>query len=70
MWPPQVNLVIGAIVPKPRGRDTTLGLSPCLAKLWAKTRSAATLQWTSEADEHWDTAIRGSSALQAALVRG
>eukprot|EP00959_Pyramimonas_sp_CCMP1952_P408007 8550428-Pyramimonas_sp.AAC.1 len=32
-------------------------------------RSPASLRWTIEADEHWGAAIRGSSALQAALAR-
>ncbi|CAK0897887.1 unnamed protein product, partial [Prorocentrum cordatum] len=69
MWPHQLFMVIAAVAPKPKGGDRILGLLPFLPKLWSKMRSADSLDWTVAMDEHWDTAIRGSSALQAALVR-
>eukprot|EP00959_Pyramimonas_sp_CCMP1952_P380438 7970429-Pyramimonas_sp.AAC.1 len=34
-----------------------------------RMRSGAVESWTQQLEDHWDTALRGSSALRAALFR-
>ncbi|CAK0894907.1 unnamed protein product, partial [Prorocentrum cordatum] len=51
------------------GGDSVLGVLATVAKTWSKARSTATDRWA-EAEHHWwDAAIKGSSALRAAIVR-
>ena len=42
---------------------------PLVPKAWSKARATLTSEWSASLSAHWDTAIRGSSALRAALVR-
>ena len=68
-WPPQIFAVLGAVAPKPKGGDRILGQLPFFMKLWSKIRYPLSERWSSELAEFWDSAVKGSSALQAALVR-
>eukprot|EP00959_Pyramimonas_sp_CCMP1952_P157972 3303239-Pyramimonas_sp.AAC.1 len=43
-------------------------LSQC-CKTWSQIRSSITSQWSDGLSAFWDTAIRGSSALRAAMLR-
>ena len=69
LWPQQIFMVIASILPKPKGGDRILGLLPHLVRLWSRLRSQHTADWSEALCEHWVTAVRGSSALQAALIR-
>eukprot|EP00974_Lingulodinium_polyedra_P028790 2773808-Lingulodinium_polyedra.AAC.1 len=40
-----------------------------LYRLWAALRRPVVASWSSEAAAHWDTAVKGSSALRTAMVR-
>eukprot|EP00959_Pyramimonas_sp_CCMP1952_P236973 4952444-Pyramimonas_sp.AAC.1 len=42
---------------------------PLPVKLWSRARSSPCSEWGSALSDHWDTAIRGSSALRAGLLR-
>ncbi|CAK0881441.1 unnamed protein product, partial [Prorocentrum cordatum] len=60
---------VEAAVLWPRG-DRTIGLLlPLLVKCWSRTRATVTDEWSEALEQHWDTAIRGSNALRAALCR-
>jgi hypothetical protein len=49
--------------------EPPLRVFPLLMQLWGRLREALTPAWESEHAGFWDTAVRGSSALQAALMR-
>ena len=70
-WPKQVltNLVafIGKPTVIPSERPITLTCS--LYRLYCKVRKPAVESWEEEKHGFWDTAIKGSSALQVGLVR-
>ena len=68
-WPAQLMSVIGAILPKPGTGERIVGLLPLHVKLWSKARSSITDAWSDSLEAFWDTAIQGSSALRAALIR-
>eukprot|EP00959_Pyramimonas_sp_CCMP1952_P417111 8739219-Pyramimonas_sp.AAC.1 len=44
-------------------------MTALLPKLWSKCRATLSETWSQALSDHWDTAIRGSSALRAGLVR-
>ena len=69
MWPHQLYTVIGAVAPKPKGGDRILGMLPYTMKVWSKLRYPLSERWSDEIGEFWDTAIKGSSPLQASLAR-
>jgi len=57
------------MAPKPAGGERILGMLPTIPKTWSKLRASITDQWSRSLGEFWDTAIKGSSALRAALMR-
>ena len=70
LWPVQLLLTIGALLPKPgKNDDRIIGLLPLQVKLWGKIRGVLTDSWSEGLEAFWDSAIKGSSALRAALVR-
>eukprot|EP00959_Pyramimonas_sp_CCMP1952_P067612 1411356-Pyramimonas_sp.AAC.1 len=69
MWPPQILGTIGAIAGKLAGGDRVLGLLPTTVRIWSRMRSGVVDSWTQQLEDHWDTALRGSSALRAAPLR-
>eukprot|EP00959_Pyramimonas_sp_CCMP1952_P158746 3320447-Pyramimonas_sp.AAC.1 len=42
---------------------------PQLCETWSQARSFIPYQWSDNLEAHWDTAVIGSSALRAAIVR-
>ena len=68
-WPAQLMYVVGALLPKPDNGDRVVGLLPLHVKLWSRARASITDEWSDKLEEFWDTAIQGSSALRAALIR-
>ena len=57
------------MAPKPAGGERILGMPPTIPKTRSKLRASITDQWSRSLGEFWDTAIKGSSALRAALMR-
>ncbi|CAK0862835.1 unnamed protein product, partial [Prorocentrum cordatum] len=69
-WPLQLTATLSALAPKPSGEgDHVLGMAPLVVKLWSRARQTFTSQWCSKRAALWDLAIRGSSAIRAALLR-
>ena len=68
-WPRQLLGVIGATLPKSAGGERIIGMLPLPPKVWSRARSSVTSSWTDGLGAFWDSAIRGSSALRAALLR-
>ena len=70
VWPTQLLMMIVCLLPKPDpNSDRPICLLPCLARLWARTRKDVFTDWTHRCAGAWDTAVAGSSALQAAMQR-
>ena len=46
-----------------------LGLLPMAVRVWSRMLSAIVEQWCQSLEDHWDTALKGSSALRASLRR-
>ena len=68
-WPVQFLLTLCATLPKAAGGDRIIGVLPKLMGLWSRARSGATDSWADSRNDFWDTAVRNSSALRAALQR-
>ncbi|CAE8616817.1 unnamed protein product, partial [Polarella glacialis] len=68
-WPSQVVNNLIAMVPKPQGGERPITLTSALYRLWSRMRKFIMSSWEEEHHGFWDTAIRGSSPLRAALVR-
>ena len=61
--------VLVALMPKPTGGQRPIALTAMLFRVWSRARLSAISSWQSGAAKFWDAAIKGSSALQAGLVR-
>ena len=46
-----------------------LGMLPLPIKLWSRARGGCCNSWSEGLEAHWDTALKGSSALRAGLLR-
>jgi hypothetical protein len=68
-WPAQLEHNVIALVPKPTGGERPIALTVSLYRLWGKMRKHLVSQWEDKHHGFWDTAIRGSSPLRAALIR-
>ena len=62
-----VNFI--ALIPKPTGGDRPIALTTLIYALWTRIRQPYIREWETERAGFWDDAIRGSSALRAALLR-
>ena len=62
-----MNLI--CLLPKPNGGDRPICLATLLYVIWSGIRSPGVKTWDAERAGHWDDAVRGSSALRAALKR-
>jgi len=62
-------LVIIALLLKPNGGDRPIALAPFVFRIWTALFVPVIEQWDPSFIEHWDTAVKGSSALRAALAR-
>ena len=67
--PEQVLLNTITLIPKPAGGDRPICLASLIYVLWAMLRSIDFRTWDEGRIRHWDTAIKGSSSLRAALSR-
>ena len=67
--PIQSLVMMIALVLKPAGGDRPIALSSLLQVLWSGIRSPPVRSWENGFVKFWDDAVRGSSALQAALLR-
>ena len=70
-WPQQVARAFYALLPKQPGigQERHIGLTSMLYRLWTIARKDTTDNWLLAKAAWWDTAIKGSGALQAALHR-
>ena len=70
-WPSQSLPVIMGILGKPDGGERAIGLTGGLYRLWSRLRKPLTQAWEADRAEEafWDKAIKGNSALLAAIVR-
>ncbi|CAK0809774.1 unnamed protein product, partial [Prorocentrum cordatum] len=69
LWPRQCMAVVVASVPKPAGGDRVLGMIAAMPKIWSKARGGIVDNWTEQLGAFWGGALRGCSALRAALHR-
>ena len=70
MTPPiQTLLTIIALLDKPDGGKRPIGLLQFIYRLWSATRRNLVTTWVDQRAGFWDDAIKGSSALRAALRR-
>jgi hypothetical protein len=58
-----------APLPKPGGGERTIGLTSGLYRLYMRLRKPSISTWESQHAGHWDQAVKGSSALRAAILR-
>ena len=70
-WPDQMNTTFYSLLPKKPGigQERPVGLTSMLYRVWTVARKGITDEWLQEKGAWWDTAIKGSGALQAALRR-
>jgi hypothetical protein len=68
-WPVSTTQVVMALLPKPGGGERTIGLTSGFYRLYMRIRKPAISKWEDEHAGHWDQAVRGSSALRAAILR-
>ena len=68
-WPWQWLHVLIALLPKPQGGERPIGLLPFFMRLFFRMQRDETRSWAEGAQGEWDTAVRNSSALRAALLR-
>eukprot|EP00959_Pyramimonas_sp_CCMP1952_P268264 5609248-Pyramimonas_sp.AAC.1 len=57
------------MAPKKAGGDRVLGVLPYIARTWSRIRGAASDKWSDGLHDFWCTAMKGPSALSAALHR-
>ena len=68
-FPEQVLLNLIPLLPKPKGGERPIVLANMIYVIWAKIRNVVFKPWDNNRVKHWDDAIKGSSALKAALSR-
>ena len=67
-WPIQALLNIIVLLGRPAGGVRPIALMPIIYRIWCRARRHTLIDWENAAHGHWDAAIRGSSALRAALL--
>ncbi|CAK0816536.1 unnamed protein product, partial [Prorocentrum cordatum] len=71
-WPHQLLHNWFALLPKGEkqelGNERDIGLLPMPVKIWGRLTKTPLTEWCDKRAAHWDAAVRGSSALQAALL--
>ncbi|CAK0878929.1 unnamed protein product, partial [Prorocentrum cordatum] len=71
-WPHQLLHSWYALLPKGAkqvvGNERGIGLLPMPVRIWGRMTKATLTEWCGKRAGHWDAAVRGSSALQAALL--
>ena len=54
-----------ALLGKPGGGERPIALMPMLYRVWMRLRKNLVAEWDAERHKFWDTAVKGSSPLQA-----
>ena len=67
--PLQFLLNFIALAPKPKGGERPITITSILYGLFIRLFSGSLSEWTEGRSNHWDAAVKGSSALSAALAR-
>ena len=67
--PMQLLVVLIGLMPKYTGGERPIALTAMLYRLVMKLNKANITQWDAAKAEFWDTALKGSSCLRAALCR-
>ena len=65
----QTLVVLIGLMPKPAGGERPIALTPMLYRLVMRLNKSSIAEWDEEKEGYWDTAMRGSSCLRAALAR-
>ena len=68
-YPAQAMGTVIGLMPKPKGGERPIGILPTLQRLHTAIRAPWVSAWETGYVKHWDGAVRGSSALRAALAR-
>eukprot|EP00959_Pyramimonas_sp_CCMP1952_P427419 8951681-Pyramimonas_sp.AAC.1 len=58
-----------ALLPKAADAERPVCECPSLHRIYCRARGRGIDEWSRERENFWGTAVRGSSALQAALLR-
>ena len=58
-----------ALLGKPGGGERPIALLPMLYRVWMRLRKSLVTEWDNKRHGFWDTAIKGSSPLQATYRR-
>ena len=67
--PLQSLVSIMAVIPKPQGGERLVALMHRLFRIYFRSRRSIISDWEAAQELWWDTALAGSSALKAALLR-
>ena len=64
----QTLLSLIVLMGKPAGGTRPIALMPMLYRIWTKIRQPYIVEWEQQHQGPWDAAIKGSSALRAAVI--
>ena len=67
-WPHQMLFNMVVLMGKPTGGCRPIALMPMLYRIWTKVRKPDMQQWEAAHVGKWDAAVKGSSALRAAVA--
>ena len=67
--PAQALVSLIPLLPKPQGGDRPVVIASLFYVLWSAIRNPDINHWEADFAASWDAAVKGSSALQAALTR-
>ncbi len=59
-WPRQINLVVTALIPKPKGGFRPIGVLPAVYRLWAKARRDLTDPWEAQYSRAYLASAKGN----------
>ncbi len=63
IWPPQVAMVITALLPKPKGGLRPIGILPGVYRLWAKARRVLADEWEAAHQRPFFSSAKGNGPL-------
>ena len=67
-WPAHIYYNLIVLMGEPSGGTRPIALMPMICSLWTKTRRPQIDAWEQAWAGPWDAAVKGSSALRAALL--
>ena len=68
-FPAQVLLNVIALLGKPQGGERPITLTTAPYRLYSRIRKTFVTEWESTRAGFWDSAVKGSTPLRAALIR-